>query len=72
MASTGIDVRACASEDEQKLGLEIHNAVWPHRAVTMDEVSIQTNYPAILLWNQPATNSNHTPAWDRFQIPDVM
>jgi hypothetical protein len=41
-------------------------------AVTMDEVSIQTNYPAILLWNQPATNSNHTPAWDRFQIPDVM
>jgi mycothiol synthase len=43
MASTGIDVRACASEDEQELGLEIHNAVWPHRAVTMDEVrSFQT------------------------------
>ena len=38
MASTGIDVRACASEDEQELGLEIHNTVWPHRAVTMDEV----------------------------------
>ena len=35
MASTGIDVRACASEDEQELGLEIHNTVWPHRAVTM-------------------------------------
>ena len=44
MASTGIDVRACAGEDEQRLGLEIHNAVWPHRAVTMDEVrSFQTS-----------------------------
>ena len=40
-------------------------------AVTMDEINIQTNYPAIYLWNQPATSSNHTPAWDRFQIPDV-
>ena len=38
MASTGIDVRACASEDEAALSLEIHNTVWPHRAVTMDEV----------------------------------
>jgi GNAT superfamily N-acetyltransferase len=38
MASTGIDVRACASEDEEALSLEIHNTVWPHRAVTMDEV----------------------------------
>ena len=35
-------------------------------AVTMDEINIQTNYPAIYLWNQPATSSNHTPAWDRF------
>jgi hypothetical protein len=41
-------------------------------AVTMDEINVQTNYPAIYLWNQPATSSNHTPAWDRFQIPDVM
>ena len=41
-------------------------------AVTVDEINIVTNYPAVYLWNQPATNSNHTPAWDRFQIPDVM
>lgn len=41
-------------------------------AVTVDEINIQTNYPAIYLWNQPATSSNHTPAWDRFQIPDVQ
>jgi hypothetical protein len=24
---------------------------------------------AILLWNQPATESNHTPAWDTFKVP---
>jgi len=27
---------------------------------------------AIYLWNQPATTSNHTPAWDVFQIPLVQ
>jgi hypothetical protein len=41
-------------------------------AVTVDEINIVTNYPAVYLWNQPANSSNHTPAWDRFQIPDVM
>jgi len=38
MAVVGIDVRACASEDEEARSLAIHNIVWPHRAVTMDEV----------------------------------
>jgi hypothetical protein len=41
-------------------------------AVTADEINVQANYPAVYLWNQPATSSNHTPAWDMFQIPDVM
>jgi hypothetical protein len=41
-------------------------------AITTDELNTQTNYPAIHLWNQPATSSNHTPAWDVFRIPDVM
>ena len=36
--AVGIHVRACASEDEEVRALEIHNIVWPHRAVTMDEV----------------------------------
>ena len=26
---------------------------------------------AILLWNQPANESNHTPAWDVFKLPPV-
>ncbi len=28
-----------------------------------------TSFPSIYLWNQPATENNHTPAWDVFQIP---
>jgi hypothetical protein len=40
-------------------------------AVVIDEISTYT-YPAIYLWNQPANYSNHTPAWDVFQIPDVQ
>ena len=39
-------------------------------AVVTDEINTYT-YPAIYLWNQPANFSNHTPAWDVFQIPDV-
>jgi mycothiol synthase len=33
-----VDVRACADEWEEKLSLDVFNAVWPHEAVTMDEV----------------------------------
>jgi hypothetical protein len=28
-----------------------------------------TTYAALYLWNQPATENNHTPAWDMFDIP---
>jgi len=38
MAVVGISVRPCAGEDEEARSLAIHNIVWPHRAVTMDEV----------------------------------
>ena len=37
-------------------------------AVTANEVGVVTTYPAIYVWNQPAAESNHTPAWDSFQI----
>jgi hypothetical protein len=30
---------------------------------------VLTTYPALYLWNQPATDHNHTPAWDDFDIP---
>jgi hypothetical protein len=38
--------------------------------VVQDETGINT-FGAIYLWNQPADISNHTPAWDVFQIPRV-
>jgi hypothetical protein len=28
-----------------------------------------STYHALYLWNQPATENNHTPAWDVFKIP---
>jgi hypothetical protein len=30
-----------------------------------------STYAAIYLWNQPADENNHTPAWDVFKIPPV-
>ena len=36
-------------------------------AITV-EGDVITTYPALYLWNQPANESNHTPAWDDFQI----
>ena len=30
-----------------------------------------TSHGAIYLWNQPATEANHTPAWDTFKVPPV-
>jgi hypothetical protein len=37
--------------------------------VVTDEIGTVTTYPAIYLWNQPAAEHNHTPAWDAFDIP---
>lgn len=39
-------------------------------AVVKSELRVDT-YPAIYLWNQDLTTSNHTPAWDAFKIPHV-
>jgi hypothetical protein len=39
-------------------------------AVVEDELGFSTT-PALYLWNQPAGENNHTPAWDVFQIPAV-
>ncbi len=39
--------------------------------VTQPGVTPKT-YPALYLWNQPPTESNHTPSWDNFKIPPVV
>ena len=39
-------------------------------AVVATETGVMT-YPAVYLWNQDLATSNHTPAWEEFQIPIV-
>jgi WD40-like Beta Propeller Repeat len=34
----------------------------------VDDGTTLTTYPALYLWNQPAAENNHTPAWDNFTI----
>jgi hypothetical protein len=41
-------------------------------AVVRPEAGPLITYPAIYLWNQDQTTSNHTPAWDTFKIPPVL
>jgi hypothetical protein len=31
-----------------------------------------TTYAALYLWNQPELEDNHSPAWDNYQLPDVI
>jgi len=31
-----------------------------------------TTHGALYLWNQPPTESNHTPAWDTFKVPPII
>jgi GNAT superfamily N-acetyltransferase len=38
MGTDGIRIRECASEADEQVSLDIHNAVWPDEAVTMAEV----------------------------------
>ena len=38
MAVEQVEIRKCASEADEQVSLDIHNAVWPQQAVTMAEV----------------------------------
>ncbi len=33
---------------------------------------VSVDYPALYLWNQPATENNHTPSWDAYKIPPIV
>ena len=41
-------------------------------AIVTQPGAAPATYPALYLWNQPATESNHTPSWDNFKIPPVV
>ena len=38
MGTEWVEIRECASEADEQVSLDIHNAVWPDQAVTMAEV----------------------------------
>ena len=40
--------------------------------IVVDSVGTVTTYHALYLWNQPADEDNHTPAWDYFMIPPLV
>jgi hypothetical protein len=40
-------------------------------AVVKPEAGPIATYPAVYLWNQDPTTSNHTPAWDTFKIGQI-
>jgi hypothetical protein len=39
--------------------------------IVVDETGNTETFPALYLWNQPANEHNHTPAWDTFAIPPI-
>lgn len=39
--------------------------------VIRDAAGAVTTTPALYLWNQPATDGNHTPSWDSYRIPPI-
>jgi hypothetical protein len=39
--------------------------------MTVKDGTVNVDYPALYLWNQPAKESNHTPSWDHYRIPDI-
>jgi hypothetical protein len=40
-------------------------------ALVVDDTGRLSTYPALYLWNQPAAEGNHTPAWDHLEIPPI-
>jgi Tol biopolymer transport system component len=40
--------------------------------LVVDSSGTVTTTPALYLWNQPAADGNHTPAWDDFSIPPIV
>jgi hypothetical protein len=41
-------------------------------ALVVDGAGKVSTYPALYLWNQPAAEGNHTPAWDHLEIPPII
>jgi len=73
-----IEVRACADEREEKLSLGVYNAVWPHEAVTMDEVrhfkAAMVDHVDLVAWSDDEVVGSGFAAVmpQRPNLPDVL
>jgi GNAT superfamily N-acetyltransferase len=73
-----IEVRACADEREEKLSLDVYNAVWPHEAVTMDEVrhfkAAMVDHVDLVAWSDDEVVGSGFAAVmpQRPNLPDVL
>ena len=73
-----VEVRACAGEPDEQLSLDVYNAVWPHEAVTMDEVrhfkAAMTAHVDLVAWigDEPAGSGFAAIMPQRPEVPNVL
>jgi GNAT superfamily N-acetyltransferase len=73
-----VEIRPCADEREEQLSLDVYNAVWPHEAVTMDEVrhfkAAMVDHVDLVAWieGQPAGSGFAAIMPQRPELPNVL
>jgi GNAT superfamily N-acetyltransferase len=73
-----VEIRPCAEEREEQLSLDIYNAVWPHEAVTMDEVrhfkAAMTAHTDLVAWidGEPVGSGFAAIMPQRPELPNVL
>jgi GNAT superfamily N-acetyltransferase len=78
MVADVVEVRVCADEREEQVSLDVYNAVWPHEAVTMDEVrhfkGAMTAHVDFVAWidGEPAGSGFAAIMPQRPEVPNVL
>jgi mycothiol synthase len=78
MVADVVEVRVCADEREEQVSLDVYNAVWPHEAVTMDEVrhfkAAMTAHVDFVAWidGEPAGSGFAAIMPQRPEVPNVL
>jgi mycothiol synthase len=73
-----VEVRACADERAERLSLDVYNAVWPHEAVTLDEVrhfkAAMTAHTDLVAWidGEPVGSGFAAIMPQRPELPNVL
>jgi GNAT superfamily N-acetyltransferase len=73
-----VEIRACAEMRDEQLSLDVYNAVWPHEAVTMDEVThfkaAMVHHADLVAWidGEPAGSGFVAIMPQRPELPNVL